>query len=162
VSRVSALRDDRVHYHAAAIEAGDRGRLLVENLTTSTMVGQYLAWEWRGGYDPRATYGYLREMTDSQFFGRSDGQGSATAATHFGTREFARQNPGRPWTLTWRHHGGNRPRPEHLHADGTTVPAGEDFASGYFGPETQADITLTQGYCFVIGAEAGSTVGEQA
>jgi len=127
MTRVSAIRDDRVLAHTVAIEGGDLGQLLVENVTTSVMVGRYLGHQWGGTYDRDVTIGYLRKMSTSQLLSRNDGAGSATAAAYFGTREFARQNPGRPWTVTWTHHGGGNSRPEHVAADGTTVRVGEDF-----------------------------------
>ena len=86
-----------------------------------------LALKHGGFYDPQRTHAYLFAMTESQLAAHTDGRGSATGAVAFGVREFARQD-NREWQLVWRH-GASGPtsRPEHLAADGLTIPADGDF-----------------------------------
>lgn len=125
---IRALRDEVIHAHQLALDSGDAGRLARRLFKTSGSVGNYYAKRFKGVYDSNLTARYIQRMAQGQIRELlADGVTSASRATNFGTREFARQNPGRRWVFVWRHFPSNRSRPSHVDAAGLTVPASQDF-----------------------------------
>ena len=122
-----ALRDSVVHAHDLALRSGDADRIFNRLMATSRGQANILQQWFDGAYDPRQTQHYLQTMARSQIQGATDATASASQASNFGTREFAKQNPNRIWTLTWRHFPSSRPRLVHVHADGTRIYVGENF-----------------------------------
>jgi len=122
-----AWRDSVANAHVLALNSGDADRVFNRLMKTSRGQANIYIKKFGGVYDPRLTQHYIQKMTASQLASVSDGVGSASSACHFGTTEFARQNPDRQWELTWRHFGSARPRQSHLDADGMSIPVEGDF-----------------------------------
>ena len=128
LQQVRALRDEAVHAHQLALESGNLDRMVSRLNRTARATANVYINKFGGTYNPQQTLNYLQKMAMSQLSdARTDGRGSASSASHFGTREFARQNPGRDWILTWRHFPSARPRPSHVDADGSTIPVTGSF-----------------------------------
>jgi len=125
---VRALRDEVVHAHQIALDSGDIGKMATRLYKTSATVGNYYSSRFNGTFDPTRTRAYVNRMAKSQMKSTAlDGLGSASQATNFGTREFAKQNPRADWVLTWRHFPSARSREAHSNAAGLEIPFGDDF-----------------------------------
>jgi hypothetical protein len=116
-----ALRDAVEHAHDLAVRSNNLDRIVNRLNSTARQQARIYINRFGGVYDPRQTAHYLQRMAQSQLETGASGLQSANAASQFGTREFAKQNPDRVWTLTWRHFGSAHPRPEHIDADGTQI-----------------------------------------
>lgn len=122
-----AVRDSVERAHDLAIRSNNMNRMVNRLNATARQTANVYINKFGGVYDPRQTQHYLQAMARSHLQQGLSGLQSASGASQFGVREFAKQNPDRRWEIIWRHFGSAHPRPEHVAADGTTIEAGGSF-----------------------------------
>lgn len=122
-----AVRDSVERAHSLAVRSNDLNRMVNRLNNTARQTANVYINKFGGVYDPRQTQHYLQKMAQSHLQQGLSGLQSASGASQFGVREFAKQNPDRRWEIIWRHFGSAHPRPEHVAADGTTIEAGGSF-----------------------------------